>query len=75
MLSRCSEPRTKARRMIEDIQDSHAKGKPEVLLPEDANAVGVPSVLLEVVRVAENDEHPSGKETKPTAGRKRANID
>ena len=41
-----------------NLQDSHPEAKPEVLLPQYPDSIGVPSVLINIVAVSQHDKHP-----------------
>ena len=40
------------------LQDSHSKAKPEVLLFQHLDSVGVPLVLIDVIAVPQHDKYP-----------------
>ena len=41
------------------LQDSHSEAKPEVLLSQYLDSVGVPLMFIDVVAVPQHDKYPS----------------
>ena len=41
-----------------DLQDGHSEAKPEVLLTEYLDSVGVPLMFIDIIAVPQHDKYP-----------------